>query len=349
MIPRRTSVPLLLVVSLLVALTATGGPTESRAAPGDVRTTVRVLARLDRDVITEFELARYMGRRIPATTERLPSGAQRALVDMIILKLESRAAKARGVEVPPRLVEAALARRVQRLGGPERFAAMLRASPTSIEDIRAGLRDVLAVRRFYTHRTTAPLADGEAPLRGRITPGEAREHFRANRERYVKPGRARVGLIEIRPTARDSDGGLARARALLDRLTKGEDFASLAREASRGPRAADGGDLGWLEPGNLDPRIDAFVFASEKGAVSDPIRSPRGGWWIVRVIEREPGEALSFKEAQAHVARELRTERLTKLRRLVLARLVKDALIEPASLREMVVEAAKKAGEPARP
>src|SRR5882672_6761975 len=47
-------------------------------------------------------------------------------------------------------------------------------------------------------------------------------------------------------------GSEAEARQILDRLHKGEDFAKLAREKSTDPTAADGGDMGKVDPETLN-------------------------------------------------------------------------------------------------
>jgi hypothetical protein len=343
MIARRPRVVPAVLLLAVLALPPSSPATAER------QDTIRILARVDREIVTEFELARYLGQELPETDDGLPRAAEAALVELVLLKLETREARARGVEVSPLLVRAALARRVGRLGGPERFAALLETSPATAEDIRRGLHDHLLVRRLYLEAVTAPAGSGEAPLRGRISPGEAREHYRRHRDRYRRPPSARVSLIEIRPRNGEPEGGLARARDVLARIEEGRPFADLAHAESRGPRAERGGDLGWIEKGHLDPRLDVFAFSAKPGDVSEPIRTPRGGWWIARVAETRPGEPIPFEEVQDRIADELRSERLTRLRRAVLARLVGEAVIEPAALRERVLAAIETIGEPARP
>lgn len=84
--------------------------------------------------------------------------------------------------------------------------------------------------------------------------------------------------------ARHAPPGTARTRAeadefaleLLKRARAGEDFGALVRTYSQAPNAASGGVLGSFAPGMLEPQLDAFLFAAEPAAISEPIETPAG-------------------------------------------------------------------------
>ena len=52
-----------------------------------------------------------------------------------------------------------------------------------------------------------------------------------------------------------------------------------------GATAQQGGDLGWILPGALDPALDAAIEKLQPRQASDPIRTP-SGWHILFVIDR---------------------------------------------------------------
>jgi len=78
-----------------------------------------------------------------------------------------------------------------------------------------------------------------------------------------------------------------------DRLETGEDFGELAEEFSQDESKDDGGDLGWLTPGEAGPAFDEFIFNHEieLGVVSEPIFDDtivtEGGYWLIKVVERK--------------------------------------------------------------
>jgi peptidyl-prolyl cis-trans isomerase SurA len=72
---------------------------------------------------------------------------------------------------------------------------------------------------------------------------------------------------------------------LKERLEYGADFSELARLHSEDGSAAQGGDLGWLAPGDTLPEFERAMNALKIGQISDPVRSPFG-WHLIQVLER---------------------------------------------------------------
>ncbi|MDP6344885.1 MAG: peptidylprolyl isomerase [Alphaproteobacteria bacterium] len=75
------------------------------------------------------------------------------------------------------------------------------------------------------------------------------------------------------------------ALRLLQQLRQGADFAAIARQFSRGATAAQGGDVGWLQPGQLSSQLDQAISKLEVGAISEPIRAA-GGFYLMRINQR---------------------------------------------------------------
>ncbi len=62
-------------------------------------------------------------------------------------------------------------------------------------------------------------------------------------------------------------------------------FESLAKQFSTDGSARNGGDLGWLYPGETVPEFERAMNALQPGQISEPFRSPFG-MHIVQVVER---------------------------------------------------------------
>lgn len=63
------------------------------------------------------------------------------------------------------------------------------------------------------------------------------------------------------------------------------DFAALARANSQDGSAAQGGDLGWANPGMFVPEFEAVMNRLAPGEVSDPLKS-RFGVHLIQLLER---------------------------------------------------------------
>ena len=73
---------------------------------------------------------------------------------------------------------------------------------------------------------------------------------------------------------------------LKGRIEAGEDFGDMARQYSDDiGSAAEGGELGWTNPGQRVPEFEATMAAATEGEVSTPFRS-EFGWHILEVKAR---------------------------------------------------------------
>ncbi|MBK5970741.1 MULTISPECIES: SurA N-terminal domain-containing protein [Thiorhodovibrio] len=96
-----------------------------------------------------------------------------------------------------------------------------------------------------------------------------------------------------------------KAQTLRERLLDGEDFAALAKEASDDPVSAEeGGSLGQIEPGMLDPVLEQAVFSLPANTLSEPVRS-RFGYHLLEVTAIEPSQTPAFEEVADDLRKEL--------------------------------------------
>ena len=92
----------------------------------------------------------------------------------------------------------------------------------------------------------------------------------------------------------------ATAKALRDRLLKGEDFAKVAAEVSTDTGTKDkGGDLGWFGKGAMVPEFETAAFSLKVGEISQPIKS-QFGYHIIQVLAHQsiPLDATAYDQAQ---------------------------------------------------
>jgi peptidyl-prolyl cis-trans isomerase SurA len=81
-----------------------------------------------------------------------------------------------------------------------------------------------------------------------------------------------LGVTEPAKEAEIRDG----AEDLVKQLKGGAPFSGLAHQFSQAPGAANGGDLGWVQEGQLDPELDTALGKMQPGQVSPPLRSAKG-------------------------------------------------------------------------
>jgi parvulin-like peptidyl-prolyl isomerase len=74
------------------------------------------------------------------------------------------------------------------------------------------------------------------------------------------------------------------AKAILERLNKGEKFANIAKEVSLCPSGKNGGDLGTFGRGKMVKEFETAAFALSKGQTSGPVKT-KYGYHIVKRLE----------------------------------------------------------------
>jgi peptidyl-prolyl cis-trans isomerase C len=95
----------------------------------------------------------------------------------------------------------------------------------------------------------------------------------------------------------------AEAKAALDRVRKGEDFAKVAAELSKDPGSGkEGGDLGWFEKGRMVPEFAEAAFKLEKGQVSEPVKS-QFGFHVIKLEDRRDKKPPEFDAVKEQLKR----------------------------------------------
>jgi peptidyl-prolyl cis-trans isomerase C len=90
------------------------------------------------------------------------------------------------------------------------------------------------------------------------------------------------------------------AKAIEAELKKGADFATLAKEKSKDPGAADGGDLGYFTKDQMVPEFAEVAFKLDKGQISDPVHT-QFGWHIIKVEDKRTKPTPTFDQVKAQL------------------------------------------------
>jgi peptidyl-prolyl cis-trans isomerase C len=92
----------------------------------------------------------------------------------------------------------------------------------------------------------------------------------------------------------------AEAKDIEDQLKKGADFATLAKEKSKDPGAADGGDLGYFTKDQMVPEFSDVAFKLDKGQISDPVHT-QFGWHIIQVEDKRTKPTPTFDQVRSQI------------------------------------------------
>ncbi|MFN4016027.1 MAG: peptidylprolyl isomerase [Reyranella sp.] len=258
---------------------AQGAAANTAPGPG-----TRVLARVNDDAITDFDLAQRVLFAIktsglqdsPDLRQRM---APQVLRQMIDERLQVLDAKKLGMKPTEGEIQ-------------NRYTEIERAAGLGRGQFRQYLQSVGITPDIATQQIEAQIAWAKIirrKVRSQVDVSEAEIDDAMNRMRSnVGKTETRVAEIFVPVDRADSvEEGKRSADRIMEQLRRGAPFAAVAQQFSQGASAAAGGDLGWVLPGALDPSLDAALERVQPRTFSEPIRSA-AGWHILYVVDRRP-------------------------------------------------------------
>ncbi|MGB0714154.1 MAG: SurA N-terminal domain-containing protein, partial [Gammaproteobacteria bacterium] len=164
------------------------------------------------------------------------------------------------------------------------------------------------VKVEYLDLNAASIAEASAP-----SDAEIEAWYDAHKAQFTSPKRNRVAHILVTVPSDADESALTAARervqALEAKLSDGADFAELAKtDSDDTDTGADGGDLGFVQDGDLDPALMKAIAGLEVSQVSEPLRSPFG-WHLLKLLESEGGEVKPLAEVREQAVTQLAAER----------------------------------------
>jgi peptidyl-prolyl cis-trans isomerase C len=108
------------------------------------------------------------------------------------------------------------------------------------------------------------------------------------------------------------------AKAILDQLKGGADFATLAKDKSKDPGAAEGGDLGYFSKDQMVPEFAEVAFKMYPGQLSNPVKT-QFGWHIIKLEDKRTKQPPEFDKVKDQIetflTRKAQTEFIANLRK----------------------------------
>jgi len=133
-----------------------------------------------------------------------------------------------------------------------------------------------------------------------VSDDEVSTYYDSHRQAFATPELAHLRLLLV--DSREE------AERLRNQVVQGADFATLAREHSKGGAQERGGDMGWVDPRMLPVAIATVVAAIPQTGVT-PVVEAKGGFYVVRVEGRQTPRQIPFAEVKGQIRERLTAER----------------------------------------
>ncbi len=90
------------------------------------------------------------------------------------------------------------------------------------------------------------------------------------------------------------------ALAIIAALKNGGDFEQLAKERSKGPSGASGGDLGYFDRDAMVAPFADAAFKLKKGQISNPVKT-QFGWHVIKLEDKRNKPTPSLEEVSGQI------------------------------------------------
>lgn len=259
-----------------------------------------IAAVVDDDVITRGELnlrLKTLVKQLQQKGTRLPPMPvlQRQLLErMIVEKLQLAQAKMLGITVGDeelnKIIENIAAQNKMSL---MQFREALQGEGIAFSNFRENIRNEVIITR---------LRNNQVVKRVNVSPQEIDNLLETQRRQQAKSEELHLQhLLIALPTDASPEqiaAGKEKAAQLLGELRAGADFTNMAISHSAGPKALEGGDIGWRRLAQLPVAFAKALNNVPVGGITEPVRSS-SGFHLLKLLEKRGEERNIVRQVNA--------------------------------------------------
>jgi peptidyl-prolyl cis-trans isomerase C len=151
----------------------------------------------------------------------------------------------------------------------------------------------------------------EEYLKKKVNEEAVKNYYNTRAEEYQRE-KIKVAHILIRTNEKMSEvelqAALTKAQEAYSKARAGQLFADVAKQYSDDTVSArQGGELGWLSKGAIDPVFSARIFETKAGEISEPFKTSFG-FHVVKVLESPQIIKIPFEKVKGDILYRLRQQ-----------------------------------------
>ncbi|OIO32789.1 MAG: hypothetical protein AUJ70_04780 [Candidatus Omnitrophica bacterium CG1_02_40_15] len=172
------------------------------------------------------------------------------------------------------------------------FYETLETQGVTIANLKDRYRDQIMMKK---------LVDYEVKSKVSVLPSETSDYYEKHRSQFREGDKYRVKNILVK--AKDDvsfELGKVEIDNVYNKLKEGGNFDDLAMQYSQGPNAEKGGDMGYIEKGQMLEVLDNAIFKLKPGEFSEPVKSEIG-YHIFKLEDIKYGKQASLEDVQKDI------------------------------------------------
>ncbi len=257
---------------------------------------------LDREVNLVRQRFANMGR--PMAEVQLLAIRGQVLETLIGRELLYQEGQKKGIKIKKERLEAEYEGLKSRFPSEEEFKSRLSSMKISEAEVKSQIERGLLIQELIDIQIAEKVVVPENEVKG---------YYDSHPDSFKQPEQVRAShiLMKVDPKADASQKAAARKKLeeLRQRLLKGEDFVTLAREFSEGPSSVKGGDLGYFGRAQMVKPFEDAAFALDIGELSDVVET-RFGYHLIKVMEKKPETVVAYVDIKERLQQYLKDEKV---------------------------------------
>lgn len=210
----------------------------------------------------------------------MDQGGKNVLDWLIESKLISQKAKEEGISISDKDIEDRISQLRDSFGSQEKFISFLSLYGLTEESLKKQLIPRLLAEKIMMKNKT-------------VTDKELLDYFNKNKSSFDEKEQVKLRHILVKT--------LEEAQEIENELKKGIEFSKLAQERSIDTATkTQGGELGWVTRGVLDPALEKIVFSLNTGERTSIIKTSFG-YEIAEVLDKKSAKSVTFEEVKDKV------------------------------------------------
>jgi len=266
------------IIAAFHALALFAAPAVSSAqnvSAGGERLQNGIAAIAEGEVITVHELREELKPIIPRIRsevenekqfrKRIDSISREVLQNMIDRILIVKEAEEKGIQIPQSFIESRYQEVINKDFGGDRgqFLEFLRSENKTPKQFREELRERVIVNFMRQRNQRSQSA---------VSPERIESFYTEHKARFYQHRAVHLRQIILMPEGgKTTEELMDTARDIVAKLESGAGFGDLARRYSQDQMSGQGGDWGWIRPGEIREELSEVAFSLEPGEHSDPI------------------------------------------------------------------------------
>lgn len=284
----------------------------------------RIVAVVNNDAITERDVTLAMRKPLGADGKKAAAMNRKdALEDMIQEKLMAQAMGQSNIAVNEEDINRAMRNVMAQYGmsSTDQLRSVVAKQGISFDQYRENLKRHIQQIKFINQQIGSQI---------KISDQDLEDYYQQHMKKFS--GTSAVHIAEIvfpineHMTETEGHALEDKVKDVAKRLNR-TNFRQMAAKYSQGPNAAQGGDMGIVDPKSLPPEIASALMPMRSGDISAPIIT-KSAIAIVMVVERSEATSKDFERLKDQIYNILYDQRMQDAMKSYVAQLRQNAYVQ---------------------